>query len=79
MPEIDDVIVYEAPWMKATPPRPSPAHDFAMIDCQMRTEHLVSLGGREIPRADFLARLRQLTRGQAQPGPWSAEGLDTNW
>ena len=55
------------------------AHDFAMIDCQMRTEHLVSLGGREIPRADFLARLRQLTRGQAQPGPWSAEGLDTNW
>ena len=32
VPEIDDVIVYEAPWMKATPPRPSPAHDFAMID-----------------------------------------------
>ena len=29
------------------------AHDFGMIDCQMRTEHLVSLGGREIPRTTF--------------------------
>ncbi|MDP3440909.1 MAG: leucyl/phenylalanyl-tRNA--protein transferase, partial [Azonexus sp.] len=25
------------------------AHRFEMIDCQMRTEHLASLGGREIP------------------------------
>jgi leucyl/phenylalanyl-tRNA--protein transferase len=28
-----------------------------MIDCQQRTEHLASLGGREIPRTDFERRL----------------------
>jgi hypothetical protein len=28
-------------------------HQFGMIDCQMYTEHLASLGGREIPRAEF--------------------------
>lgn len=31
-----------------------------LIDCQMPTEHLQSLGAREIPRATFLARLQQL-------------------
>jgi leucyl/phenylalanyl-tRNA--protein transferase len=35
-------------------------HGFGMIDCQVRTEHLASLGGREIPRAEFLARLEHL-------------------
>jgi hypothetical protein len=29
----------------------------AMIDCQQRTEHLASLGGREIPRREFERRL----------------------
>ncbi len=33
---------------------------FGMIDCQMNTPHLASLGAREIPRAEFLARLREL-------------------
>lgn len=55
------------------------AHDFTMIDCQMRTEHLVSLGGRELPRDDFIDRLQQLTRGEPRPGRWTADGLDTNW
>jgi leucyl/phenylalanyl-tRNA---protein transferase len=32
---------------------------FKLIDCQVRTEHLVSLGAREIPRTDFLKRLKQ--------------------
>ncbi len=30
---------------------------FAMIDCQMKTEHLASLGAREIPRREFVANL----------------------
>ncbi len=30
--EIDDVIVYEVPWMKATPPRPDSKRDHAMIE-----------------------------------------------
>ncbi|WP_435627292.1 leucyl/phenylalanyl-tRNA--protein transferase [Candidatus Ferrigenium straubiae] len=33
---------------------------FGMIDCQMNTAHLASLGAREIPRGEFIARLREL-------------------
>jgi leucyl/phenylalanyl-tRNA--protein transferase len=33
------------------------AQDFLLIDCQMKTAHLASLGAREIPRAGFLAHL----------------------
>ena len=55
------------------------AHDFAMVDCQMRTEHLASLGGREIPRDDFLARLQQLIRPEQRRGRWTADDLDVNW
>ncbi len=31
-----------------------------MIDCQMSTPHLASLGGKEIPRNEFVARLKEL-------------------
>ncbi|MGY1488327.1 leucyl/phenylalanyl-tRNA--protein transferase [Methylobacillus pratensis] len=31
-----------------------------MIDCQMKTQHLASLGAREIPRAEFSQRLHEL-------------------
>lgn len=34
--------------------------DFKLIDCQMNTSHLASLGAREIPRAEFVARLQEL-------------------
>lgn len=30
---------------------------FEMLDCQVRTEHMVSLGAREIPRDEYLMRL----------------------
>jgi leucyl/phenylalanyl-tRNA---protein transferase len=33
---------------------------FGMIDCQMNTPHLSSLGAREIPRKEFIARLQDL-------------------
>lgn len=33
---------------------------FGMIDCQMHTPHLASLGAREIPRAEFIFRLQDL-------------------
>jgi len=32
----------------------------SMIDCQMNTPHLASLGAREIPRSEFIARLQDL-------------------
>jgi leucyl/phenylalanyl-tRNA--protein transferase len=47
---------------------------FGMIDCQMKTAHLASLGAREIPRADFLKRLNELIECpsalEGAPGPW---------
>ena len=47
---------------------------FDLIDCQMPTEHLTSLGAREIPRADFLRRLARATRRPPVPAPWVLEG-----
>jgi leucyl/phenylalanyl-tRNA--protein transferase len=34
--------------------------NFGMIDCQMHTSHLASLGAREIPREEFIFRLKEL-------------------
>ena len=42
-----------------------------MIDCQQRTPLLASLGGREIPRRDFLRRLSVLVNGPANCGSWT--------
>jgi leucyl/phenylalanyl-tRNA--protein transferase len=36
----------------------------SMIDCQMYTPHLASLGAREIPRIEFIMRLKQLINYQ---------------
>jgi Leu/Phe-tRNA-protein transferase len=33
---------------------------FGMIDCQMNTPHLATLGAREIPRSEFIARVQEL-------------------
>jgi leucyl/phenylalanyl-tRNA--protein transferase len=33
---------------------------FGMIDCQMSTPHLASLGAREIPRSKFITQLQEL-------------------
>jgi leucyl/phenylalanyl-tRNA---protein transferase len=48
---------------------------FEMVDCQMSTAHLASLGAREIPRAEFLERVRRLIALPPAPGPWT---LDVN-
>jgi leucyl/phenylalanyl-tRNA--protein transferase len=42
-----------------------------LIDCQVRTEHLLSLGAREIPRAEFQRRLDDLLRVPTEPGAWT--------
>ncbi len=46
------------------------ANGFGMIDCQMHTAHLASLGAREIPRAEFAARLEALTALPIPAGRW---------
>jgi leucyl/phenylalanyl-tRNA--protein transferase len=43
------------------------AWGFAVIDCQMRTSHLVSLGAEEIPRARFV---ELLIACDVEPAPW---------
>lgn len=43
---------------------------FEFIDCQMSTAHLASLGAREISRASFVGRVRQLVREPAAASPW---------
>jgi leucyl/phenylalanyl-tRNA--protein transferase len=47
------------------------ARGFPMIDCQMKTPLLASLGGREIPRAAFLRALAALVNYAESPGKWS--------
>ena len=46
---------------------------FEMIDCQMATSHLASLGAREIPRAEFVQTLERLARLPPIKSPWSLD------
>jgi leucyl/phenylalanyl-tRNA--protein transferase len=45
--------------------------EFGLIDCQMETPHLASLGACTMPRADFTARLAELVNLPHLPGPWT--------
>jgi leucyl/phenylalanyl-tRNA--protein transferase len=47
------------------------AAGFGLIDCQMRTDHLASLGAREIPRARFQRVVGELVDYGGRPGPWT--------
>jgi len=49
--------------------------DFAVVDCQMNTSHLASLGAREIPRSDFVAGLARWTREGDAPGAWPDDAM----
>lgn len=48
---------------------------FGVIDCQMKTAHLASLGAREIRRDEFMQRVSELIQYSAVPSPWR---LDAN-
>lgn len=52
---------------------------FGMVDCQMHTAHLASLGAREIPRDDFIARLDALVAAGPASGPWPAADASHLW
>jgi len=45
-------------------------HHFGLIDCQMATAHLASLGAREIPRTEFSQRVAELVNYGDPPGCW---------
>jgi leucyl/phenylalanyl-tRNA--protein transferase len=42
-----------------------------LIDCQVRTDHLIRLGAREIPRVEFLDRLDALLAKPTLRGTWA--------
>jgi leucyl/phenylalanyl-tRNA--protein transferase len=44
--------------------------EMPVVDCQVPTSHLASLGAREIPRAEFLNHVRLLVRQPPVPSPW---------
>jgi leucyl/phenylalanyl-tRNA--protein transferase len=43
---------------------------FGMIDCQMNTSHLASMGAREIPRTQFITQLQELIHYPHIASPW---------
>lgn len=49
--------------------------EFGIIDCQMETRHLASLGARPIPRQEFLAALDRLVVIGERPGTWPASAV----
>lgn len=52
---------------------------FGMIDCQMNTPHLASLGAREIPRQEFVGRLAKLTAIPPLTGRWPIDDAAGAW
>jgi leucyl/phenylalanyl-tRNA--protein transferase len=44
---------------------------FSCIDCQIKTEHLISLGARETSRHDFLNQLKKTVKEKTRVGKWS--------
>ena len=44
--------------------------EFGMIDCQMRTAHLASLGAREISRPNFIGKMQDLLHYPQPRNPW---------
>ena len=45
--------------------------EFGLIDCQMETAHLASLGARTMARAAFAARVAELVKLPHRSGPWT--------
>ena len=54
-------------------------HGFGLIDCQMTTSHLASLGGHEIGRDEFTGRLALLTAAGGAAGRWPEHAADFDW
>jgi leucyl/phenylalanyl-tRNA--protein transferase len=48
---------------------------FEMIDCQMSTPHLISLGAEMIPRTNFTQALTEYVGGPFQPGSWNESAV----
>lgn len=49
--------------------------NFAVVDCQMNTSHLASLGAREMPRDQFVAGLARWTAEGDPPARWPIDAM----
>ena len=49
------------------------ARGFALIDCQVWSSHLESMGATTIPRTEFAALLADLCDPPGEPGPWTED------
>ena len=49
------------------------AWGFVLVDCQIPSAHLTSLGAEEIPRSAFLTELEHALKLPGQPGRWQTE------
>ncbi len=49
--------------------------EFGIIDCQMETPHLTTLGARPISRCDFTAALANLVSTDLIPGRWASDAI----
>lgn len=46
---------------------------FPFIDCQMRTEHLATLGAIDVPRRRFVQEVERLVQEPGMPSPWTPD------
>lgn len=53
------------------------AWDYALIDCQVHSEHLRSLGSVRLPRQDFIALLEEHCAAPGHPAPWRFDAKET--
>lgn len=53
--------------------------EFRVLDCQMTTSHLASLGGQEISRASFVKLLDEATQEGPLPARWPMNGAQAPW
>ncbi len=55
------------------------AWGFGLIDCQMETAHLASMGARPIPRKDFIREMKRLLELEPVPAPWHFDSTDASF
>ncbi|WP_372724560.1 leucyl/phenylalanyl-tRNA--protein transferase [Immundisolibacter sp.] len=48
-------------------------HDYQLIDCQLASDHLTSLGAVDMPRVEFLRLLEQYAQAPDARGPWHVD------
>jgi len=55
------------------------AQGFGIIDCQMETAHLTSLGARPIPRSEYCTAVAALAAANVPPGHWPADAVSDSF